>query len=197
VPGKRKKSTKSSSRKKKPVTRAKKKHISKVSHHAYEAKIQGALNGMSTDVQLILGKLGENDANTAPTSGISQRISALIGETTNGKPIPADHEHRIEGILYAIAGMDDQYNIGGATPSTPAQQPPASDSHETKVLKLFTNIDKICRDVFSILEPATALPAPPMPTGDNTTDIVNMALDTQMVVHKIWIHINQIHAASK
>jgi len=174
-----------------------KKHISTVSHKAYEAKIQGALNGMSSDVQLILGRLDENDANTAPTGGISQRITALIGETTNGKPVPADHERRVERILYAIAGMDDQYNIGGATPSTPAQQPPASDSHETKVLKLFTTIDRICRDVFSILEPATTVPGPLPLTGDNTTDIVNMALDTQTVVHKIWVHIDQIHAASK
>jgi hypothetical protein len=197
VPGKRKKSTKSSSRKKKPAIRLKKKLISTVSHKAYEAKIQGALNGMSTDVQSILGKLDENDANATPTDGLSKKINALIGETTNGKPVTADHEHRIERILYAVAGIDHQYNIDGATPSTPAQQPPASDSHETKVLKLFTNIDRICRDVFSILEPATALPVPQPLTGDNTTDIVNMALDTQMVVHKIWIHINQIHAASK
>jgi len=197
VPGKRKKSTKSSSRKKKPATRAKKKHISTVSHKAYEAKIQGALNNTLSDVKLILGKLDENDANSAPTEGISKRINALIGETTNGKPVPADHEHRIERILYAVAGIDHQYNIDGSTPGTQVHPPPTSDSHETKVLKLFTTIDKICRDVFSILEPATALPGPLPLTGDNTTDIVNMALDTQTVVHKIWIHINQIHAASK
>jgi hypothetical protein len=195
--GKRKKSIKSISRKKNPATRPKKKHRSAVSHHAYEAKIQGALSGTLSDVQLILGKLDENDANTAPTDGISKRINALIGETTNGKPVPADHEHRIEGILYAVAGIDHQYDIGGATPSTQVKKPSDTDSHETKVLELFTTINSICREVFSILESATTLPVRKPPTRDNTTDIVNMALDTQMVVHKIWIHINQIHAASK
>lgn len=197
MPGKRKKSTKSISRKEKPATRARKKHRSTVSHRAYEAKIQAAVNGMSSDVQSILGKLDENDANAAPTEGISKRINALIGETTNGKPVPADHEHRIERILYAVAGIDHQYNIGGSTSGTPVHPPSTSDSHETKVLKLFTTINKISRDVFSILESATTLPVPPTPTADNTNDIVAMALDTQMVIHKICVHIDQIHSASK
>ena len=189
------KSGKKSTRKKAAATKKKRaRSTATPPHHDYEAKIRSAVKGMAADVQTIRDNLDDNDPNTAPTEGILKRITALISETTNGTQDPTLHDNKIERVLYAIAGMDDQYNIGGKRPPTQAS-PPTGAKHERKVLTLFTTINSICRDVFYILEPATVLKPQPTPGGiDITDDIVAMAVDTQIVVDHIRNHIETIHA---
>jgi hypothetical protein len=200
MPGKRKKSSKSSGRKKAAVPASKKKHSRNASspYHDYELDqdFQNAIDTMDTDVKTILKKLNENDENdlnSAPTTGIRKRIKALVDETTNTNLGQAAHDNRIERILYAIGGMNDQYYIDHKRPKTQAYPPPTGGAHEDRVLTLLTTINNICRDVFSLLEPGTKLKDPPKPSGDYTKDIVAMAVDTQMVVNNILNHILHDH----
>jgi hypothetical protein len=198
VAKKRPKSSKSKTRKKAAASGAKKKRGRSASptHYDYELdqNFQDALDTMSAHVKTILKKLDENDLNTAPTAGILKRIKALIAETTNGKPTPAAHENRIERILYAIGGMNDQYYIDKKRPGTVAKPPSTTDPHEKKVVTLVTTTNAICREVFSLLDPVTKLKAPPKPGGiDITQDIVDMTLDTQMVVDNILNNIVSHH----
>lgn len=194
---KRPKSSKSRTRKKAAAAGAKKERSRTAAppHHAYELDphFQDALDNMSTDVQTIRGNLDDDDANTAPTEGILKRITALIGETKI-KRVPADHDNRIEKILYAIAGMDDQYYIDKSRPPTQAYPPPTGGIHEDRVLRLFTTINSICRDVFFLLEPGAPKTTQPPPTRDNTKDIVAMAVDTSTVVGNILNDIVNKHS---
>jgi hypothetical protein len=164
-------------------------------HHPYEAKIYNAVNGTLTDLQAILNKLNQqpNDGNIAPTIGMIGRLKALLKELNKGSPDQATHDDNIEGILYAIAQMGDQYNIGGHSPATQAYPRPTGGTHEDRVLILFTTIDSICREIFEILEPGATLT--PQPTGGagTTSDIVAMAKDTQKVAKKIKNHIVTMH----
>jgi hypothetical protein len=157
-------------------------------HYDYELDqdFQNALGDMSANVKTILKQLDENDLNTAPTAGILKRIKTLVSETTKGKLDPTAHENRIERILYAIGGMDDQYYIDKKRPATLAKPPSTIDPHEKKVVTLVTTINSICREVFSLLDPLTILPVQTTPGGtDITQDIVDMTLDTKMVVDNI------------
>jgi hypothetical protein len=200
VAKKRSKSGKSKTRKKVAAAGAKKKRRRRASppHYDYELNqnFQAALKKVSTDVQTILGKFDENDANAAPTEGILKRIKALIFETTKGNLARPAHENRIERILYAIGGMNDQYYINKSRPPTQAYPPPTGGMHEDRVLRLCTTVNNICRDVFSILQPGTMLKVPPRPAGNNTNDIVAMAQDTQMVVDNILSDIVNHHLDS-
>ena len=91
-------------------------------HHPYEKKIYDTVNAMLTDVQTILNKLtlNPNDGNLAPTNGMIGRLQALLQELKNGSPNQTTHDKNIEGILYAIAQICDQFNIFGQSPATPA-----------------------------------------------------------------------------
>lgn len=165
-------------------------------HHPYEKKIYDTVNAMLTDLQTILNKLtlNPNDGNLAPTNGMIGRLQALLQELKNGSPNQTTHDKNIEGILYAIAQICDQFNIFGQSPATPAYPPPTGGTHEDRVLRLFAKIDSICRDIFHILEPGTILvPAQPTVSVGNTHDIVAMAKDTQKVVKQISIHIVSVH----
>ncbi len=164
-------------------------------HHPYEAKIYNTVDGILTDLQAILIKLKQhpNDGNLAPTNGMIDRLGALLKELKNGSPNQTTHDTNIEGILYAVAQMGDQYIIGGASPATQAYPPPTGGTHEQRVLRLFTTINSICREIFQILEPGAL--QPPQPTGGagNTQKIVAMAKDTLKVVKNIRQHIVTIH----
>ena len=164
-------------------------------HHPYEAKIYNSVDGILTELQAILVKLQQhpNDGNLAPTNGMINRLNALLKELKNGSPNQTTHDNNIEGILYAVATMGDQYIIGGESPATPAYPPPTGGTHEERVLRLFTTINSICRDIFQILEPGSLLT--PQPTGGagNTQKIVAMAKDTLKVVKTIRQHIVTIH----
>ena len=99
--------------------------------------------------------------------------------------------------MYAIAQICDQYNIFGQSPPTPAAPQPTGGTHQDRVVRLFTKIDSICRDIFHILEPGTILvPAQPTGSAGNTHDIVAMAKDTQMVLKQIRIHIVSVHVTT-
>ena len=89
--------------------------------------------------------------------------------------------------------MGDQFIIWGESPATPAYPPPTGGTHEERVLRLFTKIDSICRDIFQILGPGSVLT--PQPTGGagNTQKIVAMAKDTLYVVKQIRRHIVTLH----
>jgi len=195
--GKRPKSRKSSPRKKAPAASAA--PFANPPHHPYEAKIYNAVNGMSTDLNAILKQLNQqpNDANIAPTNGMIGRLDALLSELKYGSTNQATHDNNIEEILYVVAQMGDQYNIGGHTASTQAYPAPTGGTHEDRVLKLFTTIDSICRELFKILEPGTTLAAQPTPGADSTQNIVAMATDTQKVVKKIKNHIVTMHGAPR
>ena len=164
-------------------------------HHPYEKKIYDTVNAMLTDLQTILSKLSPqpNDANLAPTNGMINRLQALLLELKNGSPNQRTHDTNIEGILYAIAQIADQFNIFGQSPPTQANPQPTGGTHQDRVVRLFTKIDSICRDIFHILEPGTILSAQPTGSAGNTHDIVVMAKDTQMVVKQISIHIVSQH----
>ena len=164
-------------------------------HHPYEKKIYDTVNAMLTDLQTILSKLSPqpNDANLAPTNGMINRLQALLLELKNGSPKQTTHDTNIEGILYAIAQICDQFNILGQSPPTQASPRPTGGTHQDRVVRLFTKIDSICRDIFHILEPGTILSAQPTGSAGNTHDIVAMAKDTQMVVKQISIHIVSQH----
>ncbi len=194
---KRPKSRKSSPRKKAAAPSAA--PFANPPHHPYEAKIYNAVNGMLTDLKAILTQLNKqpNDGNIAPTNGMIGRLGALISELKYGSTNQATHDNNIEEILYAVAQMGDQYNIGGHTASTQAYPAPTGGTHEDRVLKLFTTIDSICREIFQILEPGTTLPAQPTGSAGNTQNIVAMATDTQQVVKKIKNHIVTMHGAPR
>jgi hypothetical protein len=164
-------------------------------HHPYEAKIYTTVNGILTELQTILTKLQQNpnDGNLAPTNGMIERLGALLKELKHGSPNQTTHDNNIEGILYAVATMGDQFIIGGQSPATPAYPPPTGGTHEERVLRLFTTINSICRDIFQILEPGSLLT--PQPTGGtgNTHKIKAMATDTLYVVKQIRQHIVTIH----
>ncbi len=164
-------------------------------HHPYEKKIYNTVNAMLTDLQTILNKLtlNPNDGNLAPTNGMIGRLQALLQELKNGSPNQTTHNKNIEGILYAIAQICDQFNIGGQSPPTQAYPLPTGGTHEDRVLRLFTKIDSICRDIFHILEPGTILWAQPTVSVGNTHNIVVMAKDTQKVVKQISTHIVSQH----
>jgi hypothetical protein len=164
-------------------------------HHSYEKKIYETVNAMLTDVQTILSKLNPqpNDANLAPTNGLIGRLQALLDELKNGSPKQTTHDKNIEAILYAIAQICDQYNIFGQSPATPAAPQPTGGTHQDRVVRLFTKIDSICRDIFHILEPGTILPAQPTGSAGDAHDIVAMAKDTEKVVKQISIHIATVH----
>jgi hypothetical protein len=165
-------------------------------HHPYEKNIYDTVNAMLTDVQTILQKLNPqpNDANLAPTNGLIGRLQALLEELKNGSPNQRTHDTNIEAILYAIAQIADQFNIFGQSPSTQASPRPTGGTHQDRVVRLFTKIDSISRDIFHILEPGTILvPAQPTGSAGNTQNIVAMAKDTQNVVKQISIHIATLH----
>jgi len=164
-------------------------------HHPYEKKIYDTVSAMLTDVQTILNKLNPqpNDANLAPTNGMIDRLQALLQELKNGSPSQRTHDSNIEAILYAIAQICDQYNIFGQSPPTQAAPRPTGGTHQDRVVRLFTKIDSICRDIFHILEPGTILSAQPTGSAGDAHDIVAMAKDTQMVVKQISIHIASVH----
>ncbi len=167
-------------------------------HHPYEKKIYDTVNAMLTDVQTMLNKLtlNPNDGNLAPTNGMIDRLQALLPELKNGSTNQTIHDKNIEGILYAIAQICDQFNIFGQSPPTQAYPPPTGGTHQNRVLRLFAKIDAICRDIFHILEPGTILPAQPPVSVGNTHDIVAMAKDTQMVLKQIRIHIVSVHVTT-
>ncbi len=193
MPGKKTKSIEAKTRKK--TTARKLAAFADPPHHPYEKKIYNAVNATLTDLQAILNKLNQqpNDGNLAPTNGMIGRLQALLQELKFGSTNQTSHDSNIEAILYAIAQMGDQYNIGGHSPSTQAYPPPTGGTHEDRVLQLFTTIDSICRDIFQILEPGTTLAAQPTGSGGTTHNIVAMAKDTQMVVKQISVHIVSQH----
>jgi len=166
-------------------------------HHPYEKKIYDVVNAMLTDLLTILVELNQqpNDGNLAPTNGMIGRLEALLQELKYGSTDQTTHDKNIEGILYAIGQMGDQFNIGGHSPPTQAYPPPSPTvgTHQDHVLLLFTTIDTICREIFHILEPVTTLPAQPTGSGGNTHNIVAMAKDTQKVVKRISNHIVSLH----
>ena len=165
-------------------------------HHPYEAKIYNTVNGILTELQAILINLQQhpNDGNLSPTKGMIDRLGALLKELQTGSPNQTTHDNNIEGILYAVATMGDQYIIGGESPATPAYPPPTGGTHEERVLRLFTTINSICRDIFQILEPGSLLTPQPSGGAGNTQKIVAMAKDTLMVVKQIRQHIVTLHA---
>jgi hypothetical protein len=169
-------------------------------HHPYEKKIYDAVNGMLSDLLTIVIELNQqpNDGNLAPTNGMIGRLEALLQELKYGSTDQATHDSNIEAILYAIAQICDQFNIGGHSPPTQAypQPSPTAGTHQYRVLLLFTKIDSICRDIFHILEPGTTLTAQPTGSVGNTHNIVAMAKDTQMVVKQISIHIVALHGTT-
>ena len=164
-------------------------------HHPYEKKIYDTVNAMLTDVQTILTKLNPqpNDPNLAPTNGLIGRLQALLQELKTGSPNQTTHDKNIEAILYAIAQICDQYNIFGQSPPTPAAPQPTGGTHQDRVVRLFTKIDSICRDIFHILEPGSLLPAQPTGGSGNTHKIKVMASDTLYVIKMIRQHIVTIH----
>ena len=170
-------------------------------HHLYEKKIYDAVNGTLSDLLTILIELNQqpNDGNLAPTNGMIGRLEALLQELKYGSTDQTTHDKNIEAILFAVAQMADQFNIGGHSPPTQAYPPPSPTvgTHLDRVLLLFTTIDSICRDIFHILEPGTTL-QPAQPTGSvgNTHNIVAMAKDTQKVVKQISNHIVALHGAA-
>jgi len=168
-------------------------------HHPYEAKIYAAVDGMLLDAQSILTTLNQNpnDGNRAPTTGMIDRLNSLLLELKYGSSDQATHDENVEGILYAIAQIGDQYNIGGHTAPTQAYPPPSGGTHEGRVLKLLTTIDSICREIFHILEPG-GIGLTPQPTGTagTTRNIVAMAKDIQKVLKKISSHIASGHGAN-
>lgn len=188
---KRPKSDKSRTRKK-PAASSSKRPPSTPPHHGYEDKIYDAVNGMLTDVQAILIKLNRYDKNRAPTGGIIAMIEDLINEFEGGAPAQADHDNSIEECLYALAGIEDQYNIDGGTPDTDAVKPQPG-SHENRVAQLLTTINSVTRDVFELLDSKTLLKPPPKLVGDDTKNIVALALDTQTVVGMIRHDIHAFH----
>jgi hypothetical protein len=147
---------------------------------------------MFADVQSIVGILQANDPNVYPSEGILDRINALATEFDNGSPSQGTHNKNIEKILYAIAGIDDQYKIHHYNPATQAT-PPTQGSHVGRVVQLFMNIDDICRDIYGLLDPGTPLNARPVPVNYDTQDIVNLANDTEMVVDKIEYYVQHYH----
>jgi hypothetical protein len=165
-------------------------------HHPYEAKIYNAVDGMLIDAQAILTTLNQNpnDGNKAPTVGMIDRLNSLLLELKYGSTNQTTHDQNIEGILYAIAQIGDQYNIGGHAASTQAYPPPTGGTHEGRVLRLLTTIDSICREIFQILE-AGLMALTPQPTGTtgNSNNIVAMAKDIQKVLKKISRHIVDRH----
>ncbi len=188
--GKRKKRAKSSTRKKGPGAGSGKRLSNNASstHHPYESKIVVAVNAMLRDVKGILAKLLNHypyDSNSAPTAGIAGYISDLIDELTNGERDQKKHDDTIEGNLWAIAGIEDQYHINGHTPPTHPHQP-SSPTHEERVVELFTTINSICREVLQMLEPGKPLPTQPK-------DIVDLAKDTQQIVALIKVQIKAFH----
>jgi hypothetical protein len=164
-------------------------------HHPYEAKIYNTVAGILTELQTILIKLQQNpnDGNLSPTKGMIDRLTALLKELKNGSPNQTTHDKNIEGILYATAQIADQYSIWGQSPATQAHPKPTGGTHEERVLRLFTTIDSICRDIFHILEPGTLLTAQPTGGTGNTHKIKVMASDTLMVIQMIRQHIVTIH----
>lgn len=164
-------------------------------HHPYEAKIYTTVDGILTELQAILVKLQQNpnDGNLSPTTGMIDRLGALLKELKIGSPNQKTHDKNIEGILYATAQIADQYSIGGQSPATPAYPPPTGGTHEERVLRLFTTINSICRDIFHILEPGSLLTAQPTGGTGNTHKIKVMAKDTLMVIKQIRQHIVTVH----
>ena len=167
-------------------------------HHPYEAKIYDTVDRILTELQAILKKLNKhpNDGNIAPTTGMIGRLGALLQELKNGSPNQTTHDNNIEDILYAVAQMGDQINIGGQSPATQAYPRPTGGTHEEHVLRLFTTINSICRDIFHILEPGTLLAAQPTGGTGNTAKIVVMAKDTLKVIKKIRHHIVTAHGGA-
>ena len=164
-------------------------------HHPYEAKIYNTVNGILTELQAILVNLQQhpNDGNLSPTKGMIDRLGALLKELQTGSPNQTTHDKNIEGTLYATAQIADQYSIWGQSPATQAFPRPTGGTHEERVLRLFTTIDSICRDIFQILEPGSLLTAQPTGGTGITHKIKVMASDTLYVVQMIRQHIVTIH----
>jgi hypothetical protein len=158
----------------------------------YESRIRKAVDGMAQDVGYIVAWLDVNDPNEAPSIGTNDRITALTDEFDNGSQDQNTHDTNIENILYAIAGIIDQFKIHGYVPKTPAT-PPTYHTHDGRVVQLFITVNSECRDVFRLLDPITPLPAQPGPGHYDTEAICNLAEDTQTVVRMIWNYLQKYH----
>ena len=196
--GKRSKTGKSSTRKKTSAARGKaKRPPSTPPHNPYEDKIYDAVNDMLTATQAIFKKLTHYDKNSWPTAGIITMIQELISEFEKGDPDQATHDSNIEQCLYAIAGIDDQYNIDGS-PDIDVQKP-TGNSHEENVAELLTTIDTITRAVLNLLD-STINPGvqPEEEDYDSTEDfIVALADDTKDVVALIRHDIHAVHGSGR
>ena len=152
---------------------------------------------MLTDLQTILKKLNQqpNDGNLAPTNGMIGRLEALLQELKYGSTNQTTHDSNIEGILYAIAQMGDQFNIGGHSPPTQAYPPPHRREARMRIASCsFSRRSTRYAGTFSTYSsPGTTLPAQPTGSVGNTHNIVAMAKDTQKVVKQISIHIVTLH----
>ena len=161
----------------------------------YESRIRHAVDTMAQDVGYIVAWLNDNDPNEAPSVGTDDRIDALVDEFDNGSQDQKTHDENIEDILYAIAGIIDQYKIHGYYPKTPAT-PPTWNAHEGRVVQLFINVNSECRDVFRLLDPNTALGKQPGPGNYDADAICDLATDTQTVVRMIWNYLQKYHPSA-
>jgi hypothetical protein len=199
MPRKRSKSSKSSTRKKKPAAgRRLKRPPSSSPHHPYENRIYDAVNDILTDTQAIFAKLNNYDKNRSPTAGIITMVQDLMNEFDKGAPDEATHDSNIEQCLYAIAGIDDQYNIHGGTPDTDADKP-SGDSHEQRVAELITTTNTITREVLNLLDSDADPDAPPDEDDYDTTEdfIVAIASDTRTIVALVRNDIHIFHGSGR
>ena len=121
-------------------------------------------------------------------------IQELISEFEKGDPDQATHDSNIEQSLYAIAGIDDAYDINGETPGTGAAKP-TGNSHEENVAELLTTIDTITREVLDLLDSTIDPGAQPDENDYGSTEdfIVALADDTKDVVALIRHDIHALH----
>ena len=192
--GKRSKSRKASTQKKTAAGGKPKKTPATSPHHDYEKKIYKAVDHILKDTQAIFSKLNKYDKNRWHTAGIITMIQDLMNEFDVGDPNQANHDSNIEQCLYAIAGIDDAYDINGETPGTGAAKP-NGNSHEEDVAELLTTIDTITREVLNLLD-STVDPGPQPDENDygSTEDfIVALADDTKDVVALIRHDIHALH----
>src|SRR5258708_4695422 len=173
-----KKSTKSGRKKLSPAS---------LPHHDYENRIINFVRTMGEDVEKIIIALKIDDDNRTNSGGMDLLIGDLITEMETGLPTQGEHDGQIEKALFQIAKQNDKYKIYTNPGTTPGPINPA-DTHEMRVLKLFTTINSSCREIGALLQytpPKDDQPKPPNPGDDLTPYIKEMVKNTQQVVFAI------------
>ena len=196
--GKRSRSSKSSTRKKTAAGGKSKRTAATSVHHPYEKKIYKAVDHILKDAQAIFSKLNRYDKNRSHTAGIITMIQDLMNEFDVGDPDQATHDSNIEECLYAIAGIDDAYDINGGTPGTDAAKP-TGNSHEERVAELLTTIDTITREVLNLLDSTIDPGVQPDENDYGSTEdfIVAIADDIKNVVALIRNDIHAFHTTGR